>query len=218
MKDLRRFDRIAAAVLMPVGPVAVAVLRFLVPNEPVADAVSRDPAIYRVILILGAVAAFTLVPGAYAALTLVRRYRPVLSAWVGALLVPGYLALAALSAVDAIIVAGYDAGVEPALVARLYGAVGELPVLMITFLVFLVGHIVGTVLLGILAYRARLMPRAIAVLLAISQPLHLTAVIIGSNVLDLVAWGLTAVGMAFLARRVLLTPDEEWGLPALERH
>jgi hypothetical protein len=74
------------------------------------------------------------------------------------------------------------------------------------------------VLLGILAYRARLMPRAIAVLLAISQPLHLSAVIIGSNVLDLVAWGLTAVGMAFLARRVLLTPDEEWGLPALERH
>jgi hypothetical protein len=217
MKDLRRFDRITAAVLMPVGPIAVAVLRFLVPNEPVADAVSRDPAVYRAILTLGAVASFTLVPGAYAALTLVRRYRPVLSAWVGALLIPGYLALAALSAVDAIIVAGHDVGVEPAVVARLYGAVGELPILMITFLVFLVGHIVGTVLLGILAFRARLMPRAVAVLLAISQPLHLVAVIIASNALDLVAWGLTALGMAFLARRVLLTPDEEWDLPALER-
>ena len=43
-----------------------------------------------------------------------------------------------------------------------------------------------------------------------SQPLHLTAVIIGSPPLDLFAWSLTAIGMAFLGLRVIRTSDDAW--------
>ena len=59
---------------------------------------------------------------------------------------------------------------------------------MITLLVFVVGHIVGTVLLGVASLRGRLMPAAVAVALIISQPLHLVSVITAQPVLDLVAW------------------------------
>lgn len=212
-RDVRRFYRITAAILMPVGPLAVAVLRFLIPFDPAPTAAAAQPVVFDVILALGLIATFTLVPGAYAAAHLVRRYQPVLAVWVGALLIPGYLGLAGLAAVDGIAVAGARLGIDPAEVSVIYDGVGALAPIVILFVAFLVGHIIGTVLLGILCFRSRLMPKPVAVLFAVSQPLHLTAVIIGSNWLDLLAWGLTAMGMAFLARRVLRTPDEEWDLP-----
>lgn len=214
-RDTRRFSRIAAAVLMPVGPLAVALLRFIIPFDPAAAAAAADPVRFDVILALGAVATFTLVPGAYAAVHLVRRYQPVLAAWVGALLIPGYLGLAGLAALDAIAIAGARLAIDPATVSAIYDGVGALTPTTVFFVAFLVGHILGTVLLGVLCFRSRLMPRTMALLLAVSQPLHLTAVILANNWLDLVAWSLTAAGMAFLALRVLRTPDEEWDLPPL---
>ncbi|QEW03486.1 hypothetical protein [Microbacterium lushaniae] len=214
-RDTRRFSRIAAAVLMPVGPLAVALLRFIIPFDPPAVAAAADPARLEVVMALGAVATFTLVPGAYAAVHLTRRYQPVLTVWVAALLIPGYLGLAGLAVVDGIAPAGVRRGVDPAAVTAIYDGVGELATVTVFFGVFLIGHILGTVLLGILSFRARLMPRAFALLFAVSQPLHLTAVMLANNWLDLLAWSLTAAGMAFLALRVLRTPDEEWDLPPL---
>ena len=79
------------------------------------------------------------------------------------------------------------------------------------------GHILGTVLLGVAAYRTRLMPRPVAVALAASQVVHLVAVIGELPWLDLLAWGTTAIGMAFLADKVLRTSDADWDLPPLSR-
>lgn len=212
-RDTRRFTRITAAVLMPIGPLAVALLRFIIPIGPPAAAADADPARFELILALGAVATFTLVPGAYAAVHLARRYRPVLAVWVAGLLIPGYLGLAGLGALDAIALAGSRRNLDPAVVATIYDGVGELVSVTIFFVAFLLGHILGTVLLGILCFRSRLMPRPVALLLAISQPLHLAAVILENNWLDLLAWGLTATGMGFLALRALRTSDEDWDLP-----
>lgn len=215
LKDTRRFDRVLAAVLMPIGPAAVAVLRFIYPYGPVGDESARDPAVYQVILWLSLVAVFTLVPGVYAAVRLVRRYSPRLTAWVAGLLIPAYLSLGALGLTDAVGLVGDRTGLDPKTTNALADQLGALPTVNIYFAAFILGHIVGTVLLGILCFRARLMPRGIAVLLAVSQPLHLTADLLQNHWLDLFAWGLTAVGMVFLARRVLRTPNDAWELPAL---
>jgi hypothetical protein len=88
---------------------------------------------------------------------------------------------------------------------------------LVLVLVFVVGHIVGTVLLGVTMIVGRAAPLVISVLMAVSQPLHLTAVMIGNPTLDLIAWGLTALAMGFLARRVLRTPNDLWDLPPLAR-
>lgn len=213
--DVRRFDRRVAAVLMPIGPAFVAVLRFVIPPEPVGESVAAHPGTQRLVLWLGLGAVLTLLPGALAAIRLVRRHTPRLATWTAALLVPGYLGMTALLATDAVAMAGTDLGLPPGRVSDLADAVFALPTVTVLTLVFVVGHILGTLVLGIAVLRARLAPAPVAVALAASQFVHLAAVIAGLPWLDLLAWGTTAVGMAFLARRVLATPDDEWDLPPL---
>lgn len=211
--DVRRFDRWVAAVLMPVGPAAVAVLRFVVPADPVGESVAADPDNQRLILWCGLIAVLTLLPGALAAVRLLRRHTPQLATWTAALLVPGYLGMTGLLAVDAAVLAGTNLGLSTGTVTELSSAVFALPTVNILLSLFIVGHIVGTLLLGIAAFRSRVISRPLAVALALSQFVHLGAVIRGLPWLDLLAWGTTAVGMAALARVVLRTPDDEWDLP-----
>lgn len=211
--DIRRLDRTVAAVLMPIGPACAAVLRFVYPAAPVGESVAAHPEAMRLILALSIGVTFTLVPGACAALRLVRCRAPRLSAWAGGLLIPGYLGMAGLLAGDAGSMAGYDVGLPFEEADRVRSAVMGLPAIAIMLAVFVVGHVVGTVLLGIAAISAQVAPVAVSILLAVSQPAHLAAVILGSPVLDFAAWGSTAVAMGFLAWRVLKTPDDEWDLP-----
>ncbi len=66
--------------------------------------------------------------------------------------------------------------------------------------VFVLGHLVGTVLLGIALWRTQTVPVWAAVMTTISQPLHLVAaVFLLSRPLDLVAWMMTAAGFAVTA-------------------
>ncbi|GLX02132.1 hypothetical protein [Microtetraspora sp. NBRC 16547] len=214
-RDLRTLGRVTAAILMPIGPACVAVIRFVIPGwsgDVGADVAAHADA-QRFVLLLGIPALFTLLPGAYAAVRLGRRHRPVLTAWTAAFLIPGYLGMTVLGANDYGVLAATDIGLDPPTVTRLSDEIFGLTA--VPGLVFVVGHIVGTLLLGILAFRARLAPRPVSIALAISQPLHLTAVILNYSWLDLTGWGFTAVGMGFLGVRVLRTPNDEWDLPAL---
>ena len=212
--DLRRLERVAAAVLMPVGPAAIAGVRYLY-TDPSAGPV--DPTTQPIMLWFGVIGLLTLLPGAYAALKLLRRTTPRLTAWTGVFLVPGYLAMPALLATDAFAAVAPRLGLDPPVESGILAALDELAQLTVLALVFVVGHIVGTVLLGVTMIVGRAAPLVVGVLMTVSQPLHLTAVIIGSPTLDLIAWGLTAVGMGFLAHRVLRTPDDAWDLPPAGR-
>lgn len=214
-RDLRTSSRLIAAALMPIGPAAIAVLRFIYP--PDFEGLISDPARGQLIVAMATIGVFTLLPGVWAALQLTRRHRPLLSRWTAAFLVPGYLAMAALFLSDPTILAAGGLGYPVADITELSDAIpATFPQIGVMFVVFLVGHVVGTVLLGIAATVSRLVPRSVGILLAISQPLHFTAVMTMQGWLDLIAWGLTALGMAFLARRLLRTPDDEWELAPLE--
>lgn len=73
--------------------------------------------------------------------------------------------------------------------------------------VFVIGHVVGTVLLGLALLRSRRIPAWAAWAVTVSQPLHFVAtVIIGSPQVDLVAWGLTALGLAWSPARCSRNP------------
>lgn len=197
-----RWLRLLTAVLMPLGPAAVAVIRLIYP--PDAATALTEPETMETVLWLGFVATFALLPGAYAALSLLGR-TPRLRLWTGAFLVPGYLAMMTLGFFDTLWAAAPAAGLSLAQVEALGTSAESVGPGMITLLVFVLGHIVGTVLLGVACLRGRLMPLGVAVAVMVSQPLHLVSVIIGQPVLDLVAWGLTALGMAFLAFRYART-------------
>lgn len=214
LRDLRSFRRVLGAVLMPIGPAVVAVLRLVAQDDThLGERIAASQESQFWFGLAGWLVLFTLVPGAYAAVHLARRRRPVLAAWTGAFLIPGYLGMTALIAPEAAAHAGLAIGLSPQVASELAAAAYGAPGVAVPVLVFVLGHIVGVVLLGVLAIRARLLPVAFGVALAASQVVHLIATILGLSWLDFIGWGTTAVGMGLLGWRMLHTPDDEWDLP-----
>jgi hypothetical protein len=197
---------------MPIGPAAVALLRYVLPYDTTDSTatmvakVAADPGSQRLVVWLGLVAAFTLVPGAFAVLAMTRRRAPGLTAATCGLLIPGYLALTLLVAGDAAVLAGVDSGVDLATITRLSEELFAMPAMTIAIGVFVVGHVFGTVLLGVALWRTHVVANGWAVAVAVSQPLHFVAAMTGNHPLDLFAWGLTAAGMAAAAAVLVRTP------------
>ncbi|WP_344808369.1 hypothetical protein [Microlunatus ginsengisoli] len=200
-----RWLRLFGAALMPIGPAVVAIIRLIYP--PDAATALHQPQTMEAVLWLGFVATFTLIPGAYAALTLLRRPTPRLWIWTGAFLLPGYLAMMTLGFGDTLWAAAPAAGLDVDQAESLSRAAEAAGPGSITLLIFVLGHVVGATLLGVAALRGRLIPVASALAMIISQPLHVVAVITAAPVLDLVAWGLTATSMGFLAIRYVRAGD-----------
>jgi hypothetical protein len=196
---------VAVALLLPVGPAAIAVLRLLLPyytasdTEGMVTAVGAEPDRQSAVIWLAYIGILTLVPGLIAATQVCRDAAPRLTAWALALGVPGYLSLGMFVGADHLLWSTSAAGLSPGDSAAVVEA-GHLAI-DVSLGVFVVGHVVGTVLLGLAMLRSGRIPAWAAWALTISQPLHFVAtVVIGSPVLDFVAWGLTAVGMALVGR------------------
>lgn len=220
LTDTRSFQRYVAAALMPLGPAAVAVLRFVLPYDTndsplvAAQKIAADLPAQSMVLWLGLIAAFTLVPGAYAVSRLLRPQVPRLALVAGALLIAGYLGLIAAGGSDAPFYSGIRAGVDPVVLATVFDESFSHPSGFISITIFVVGHVVGSVLLGIAMIRSRVVGATWGVAMLVSQPLHLlAAVVFSSHTLDLCAWGLTAVAMGAAAVAVLRTPNDAWDVP-----
>ena len=199
---------LALALLMPVGPAAVGVLRYVLPyygatdNAEIVSAATRHPGAESAVLWLGLVAVLTLVPGVIAAARLCRDAAPRLTGWALGLVVPGYLSLGALLYSDQVLWSATRAGTDPATTVKLLDAVH--PTINIGAGVFVLGHVVGTVLLGLALLRSRRIPAWVAWVLVVSQPLHfVTTVFLGSPTIDLLAWSMTALAMAVVASALI---------------
>ncbi len=189
-------------VLAALGPVCVALLRFLLPYYTASDgtasarAVAAHPGQESAVLWLGLVATLTLAPGLYA----VRGALPAgrLRAWAFGLVVVGYLSLPIVLVGDMVLWTGASQGLDPAITAKLID--GLHPSYGVGLGVFVAAHVLGTVLLGVLCLRSRVLPPVLGWALTISQPLHfVTTVFLGLAWVDLIAWSLTALAMAWLA-------------------
>jgi hypothetical protein len=194
-------SKTAIIALAAAGPFAVALLRLVLPyysasdNTQAAVDVAAEQGTQSLVLWLGLLAVLTLVPGLYA----IRDRMPAgkLRTAGFTLATIGYLCLPGLLAIDLLLWVGVDQGLPVATVSNL--ADGVHPAVIVATGLFVPAHIIGIVLIGILALRNRLVPRSVAWLLVISQPLHLTSVVLGLPALDFMAWSATALGMAWLA-------------------
>ena len=222
--DLRRPTRILIASLMPVGPAAVAILRFILPysdtdsNSTAVAKIATHAGTERAVLWLSVVAMLTLVPGAMAAIKLASRRAPRLAAAAGLLLIPGYLALPAVMLTDNIGIAATAHAVGPATVARIVSLATSQPTTSLLSVVFVAGHLLGTVILSLALWQSKTIPALAAAGLGASQLLHLAAALSGNHPLDLIGWGLTSAGLACAAVTILRLSDDEWeprALPAL---
>ncbi|HYG93514.1 MAG TPA: DUF4386 family protein [Nocardioides sp.] len=205
-----RASVVALALLAPIGPLAVALLRYLLPYETVdgAGEIVREGYADRdamsLVLWLSLVAALTIVPGAIAVGRLVRAAAPRLTTVALILTVPGYLMLPMLAVLDHLVWMAAEAGASQDSATALLEAAH--PATAIATVIFVVGHVLGTVLLGVAMLRSALVPRWASIATIVSQPLHfVAAVIVPNHTLDGVAWGLNALGFAMVTVAVIRT-------------
>ena len=195
----------AAVVIAAAGPLAIAVLRVILPYDTTDDAaatvekVAAAPAVEGVVLWLTYLALLTLPLGVLIAGRQAMRARPALGAVAAVIAWVGFSSLFASVAIgDYLAQAAPTTGTPHSATAALLDAINALPATSAASTVFVVGHILGGILLGVALWRV--VPVWAAAALAISQPLHLVfAVFFPNHVLDGVAWALTAVGFAAAA-------------------
>ncbi|NUP04211.1 MAG: hypothetical protein HOW59_40420 [Nonomuraea sp.] len=223
-RDTRPLRRHALALLVPLGPLCVAALRTILPygtddgSAAVVAAVTAAPGQQTAVIWLGLLAVLAFVPSLLTLGRLAARRAPVLAAFAVVLAVPGYAGIATLTAVDAAVLASVDAGLSPADATRLLDSMNALPALATFTGLFVAGHILGTILLAVALWRGGLVPGWAALVLGVSQPLHLATVITGApKLLDGGAWALTALGFALAAVTLARTPDDAYDLPPLPR-
>jgi hypothetical protein len=100
-------------------------------------------------------------------------------------------------------------------VTRLTGHLDNTALSMAVGSFWVLGHILGLVILAIALHRARVLPLWAAIVMALSQPVHLVAaVILPSRWLDVVGgWGMTTLTCTLVAIYVWRTGNEDWDLP-----
>jgi hypothetical protein len=213
--DVRPLSRWVAAIILPIGPAAVALLRYLLPYDTVDDVPTMTSKIVddldrsSLVIWLAFVAILTLVPGAYAVGRVTRQRAPWLTAIALFLVVPGYLSLPWASASDLFVWSAGTAGLDVGQIAKAVDVThGSMNV---AGGLFVFGHVVGTIVLGLAMWHSRMVPRWAALAVAVSQPIHfVAAIIVTSHTLDLIGWGLQAVGFAMVGLAILRMRDDEW--------
>jgi hypothetical protein len=201
-------DRRALAVLMPIGPLAIAIVRGILPyyttdsNTVMAAKVAAHQGTETVVVWLTFIALLTFIPGVIALGLLARQHAPRLGT---AGLVLSFAAVACLfwsnvAGADTIALGAARIGTAPGATGALLTSVGAIPAIGLGSTIFVIGHIAGLLLLGVALWRGRAVPWWAALLLGVSQILHFVfAVIVPVHALDGCAWGLTAVAFAVAA-------------------
>jgi hypothetical protein len=209
-----------ALAAVPVA-VYVAVFRYLIPYDDadaprvIFDKLVAATTYENAGLWVGSVVALTGFAGILAVAWLTRRRTPVLTTVAMVLAVPGYLALFAGGSFGNAL--AYVTATVPGLDRETAFQLGygmETSTQSNTLIgVFVAGHLLGTILLGVALWRARIAPTWLAIAFTVSQPIHLTSVLTGIRPIDLVGWGLTGVGFGWAAWRLLRMRDSEFDLP-----
>jgi hypothetical protein len=202
------FDRRALAIAMPIGPLAIAIVRGILPyfttdsNTTMAAKVAAHQGTESVVIWLTLVALFTLIPGVIALGLLAKRHAPRLGTAGLVLSFAGFMCLfwSTVAGSDNVALGAARIGLNPAVTGRLLTSMGAIPAIGFAAWLFPVGHVLGLILLGIALWRGRAVPAWAALAIAVSQVLHVIfAVIVPNHALDGLSWGLTAVGFAVAA-------------------
>jgi len=206
--------RTALAVVIPVGPLAIAVVRGILPynttdsSTAMAAKVAAHQGAEMIVIWLTFVALLTLIPGVITLGMLARRHASRLGT---AGLVLAYAAFACLfwssvAGSDNVALGAARIGMHPGATGALLTSIANIPPVGLGTAIFVFGHIISLVLLGVALWRGHAVPAWAAILLGVSQLLHFVfAVIAPIHVLDGCAWGLTAV--AFAAAAVAFTRE-----------
>ncbi|MHA7178118.1 hypothetical protein ACX80D_15840 [Arthrobacter sp. Sr24] len=222
-RDLRRFWRILTAVVVTAGPLSIWLVRAVMPywttDSPatIVDSALGSPGTMSFMVWSGLLAMPVLLGGVLGAAYVARRGAPIL-AMVGAVLCfVGWSQGGATVNADYVVVQLAESGFAPSEIVAIGDALQAGDVAAVSGIIWLVGHIVGMIIIGIALGRAGIVHWWVAIALMVSQPFHLiAAVIIPSRLLDLtMGWGLTAFASFMVSLAIVRMSNDEWDLPPL---
>jgi hypothetical protein len=220
-RDLRTFWRVALAIALPVGPLLVTLARAVMPywtsDDPatVVAKMAAAPELSTTLLWLGAFLTPCMLISMLTLGYVARRGAPVL-ATIGTVLSFGAYSLwGATGNFDYTATVLLGAGYSVDDVTTLTGHLDSTTLSMVVGTFWVLGHILGLVILAIALHRARVLPLWAAIVMALSQPVHLlSAVILPSRWLDVVGgWGMTTLTCTLVAIYVWRTRNQDWDLP-----
>lgn len=225
LRDLRRTWRRTAAAALVLGPLGVTAIRAVMPywtDDTPAEMVAgfaADPGAAAAMNWLSLVVTPFLLLSALAMGFVARRRAPVVATWGAAVLFGAYALGSAVSAPDVLVAALLGRGDDQASVAATAALLMDHPPMLTGALAFVVGHLVGMVLVAVAVVRAKVVAWWVGAVIALAQPVHVvSAVVVPNRLLDVVlGWGATTLGYALVARAVLRTDDGEWDLPPVSR-
>jgi hypothetical protein len=220
-RDLRTFWRVALAIALPVGPLLVTAARAVMPywtSDDAATVVAKTaaaPELSNLLVWLGAFLTPCMIISMLTLGYVARRGAPVL-ATIGTVLSFGAYSLwGATGNFDytATVLTGAGYSVEE--VTTLTGHLDSTTLSAAVGTFWVLGHILGLVILAIALHRARVLALWAAIVMALSQPVHLlAAVILPSRWLDVVGgWGMTTLTCTLVAIHLWRTRNEDWDLP-----
>jgi hypothetical protein len=215
--DIRTISRTAAAAALVIGPLTLAVPIKITDDEdaPAAQQL-RDYAAHAGAAKASNVALLALlllVPAMLATARLARRGAPKLAFAGGALASLGWLA--GLIAFGGQQIALYQGAklADRAGAAALIDGVSKDPVFGTLIGVFVLGHIVGMIILGVALWRSRAVPVWAAGLFVAYPILHFVGHAV-SPAVDYAGGAALLVSAVVVAARIMRTPNEQWDAPA----
>jgi hypothetical protein len=221
VRDLRTFWRVALAIALPLGPLLVTVVRAILPywtDDDTATVLAKTAAAPETMNVLIWLGAFLTPCMTISMLTLgyvARRGAPVLASIGTVVSFGAYSLWGATGNSDYTATVLLSAGYGPDEVTALTGHLESTVLSMAVSSFWVLGHILGLVILAIALHRARVLPLWAATVMALSQPVHLVAaVIVPSRWLDVFGgWGMTTLTCALVAVHMWRTRNEDWDLP-----
>lgn len=158
---------------------------------------ATGPDVLRFAVVAGMIGCLLIIPAVLTALGLARSSR--LAFVGGSLMIAGYVCYFGVLLSNTMIIAMAERGGSLADYAALIDADQRDPFTAWVFPIFILGNMLGTLLFAIGLLRSRTVPIWSAILIMLWPPLHVTGLIIGGEVLEVIGAVLQAIGFAGVA-------------------
>jgi hypothetical protein len=219
VRDVRSFQRYAAAIILPIPPTCVAIGRLFQTDDSdtrrTLDLIAANPDRQFTFALLGFIGLLTVVPAFLAAAGLSRRRRPVLTTIALTVNLVGYLGAFAMAAIDNLYLIGALLPADQRDVAAIMiDKMWSSGIPGVSTNLFVLGHVLGAILMG-LALRGSIAAIGWLAML-LTTPMHVLAfVVLQMPALDLAAWLLMTLAFVCCAVKIIKIPNDDWDLPPI---
>jgi hypothetical protein len=219
VRDVRSFQRYAAAIILPIPPTCVAIGRLFQTDDfdtrRTLDLIAANPDRQFTFALLGFIGLLTVVPAFLAAAGLSRRRRPVLTTIALTVNLVGYLGAFAMAAIDNLYLIGALLPADQRDVAAIMiDKMWSSGIPGVSTNLFVLGHVLGAILMG-LALRGSIATIGWLAML-LTTPMHVLAfVVLQMPALDLAAWLVMTLAFVCCAVKIIKIPNDDWDLPPI---